>query len=103
MAEAAGYRVVFGSPAIEHRFIAYLVRLDRPEQKRVKDRVDALAFTPRPPGKPFTVLRPPVQIGSLVAQYRLRIGNHRVLYDVADAAREVVILAIRRRAEDTYR
>jgi mRNA interferase RelE/StbE len=35
--------------------------------------------------------------------YRVRVGDYRVVYEVIDSAHLVIILAARRRAENTYR
>ncbi len=43
-----------------------------------------------------------VEIYGYTAKYRLRVGDYRILYDVDDAARRVVILTVRRRSEKTY-
>ena len=68
------------------------------------DEVEKLADTPRPfSRKLFTQLRPPVQVQQYVAQYRIHIGDYRVLYDVDDKKRTVWIFVLRKRSEDTYK
>ena len=37
-----------------------------------------------------------------LAQYRLRVGDYRIFYDLDDERRKVILLAIRRRHEHTY-
>lgn len=97
------YRVRFASPAVEHEFGAYLSKLDEKTRRRIAIRVDALGDNPRPSGKPFKFLSPPVVVRGYMAPCRLRIGDHRVLYDISDETRTVVVIAIRRRSESTYR
>ncbi len=55
--------------------------------------VESLADAPRPFGEPK--IKPPLIVYSLTAQYRVRIGVYRVLYDVDDKAKTVWILALR--------
>lgn len=57
---------------------------------RVAARLAALAEDPRPPGSE--------KLTGLDA-YRLRVGDHRIIYEVDDEARTVVITRIRHRRE----
>ena len=97
------YLVGYAAPRVEKEFARYLAREGRADARRIQDAIRGLADEPRPPGKRFRILKPPVALFRFVAQYRLRIGDHRVLYDVDDARRRVVLLAIRLRGEGTYR
>lgn len=66
--------------------------------------IEELADNPYPYGeRPFKKLRPPVQFYQFTAQYRVRIGNYRVLYDVDDKRKTVWILALRKRGKRTYK
>lgn len=69
---------------------------------RVKSAIDELAYDPRPMGKKFKFLRPPLAIYQYAAQYRLRVGDYRILYDIDEKMKKVVLLSIRRRTEKTY-
>lgn len=60
---------------------------------RIDERVVALATDPRPPGS--------VKLTSLDL-YRVRVGDHRILYRIDDAARAVFVHRIRHR-RDVYR
>ncbi|MCX5666696.1 MAG: type II toxin-antitoxin system RelE/ParE family toxin [Candidatus Omnitrophica bacterium] len=60
----------------------------------------ALADNPRPHGEPR--IKPPIDVYNYAAQYRIRIGDLRVLYDVDDKTRTVWVLALRKRDESTY-
>lgn len=97
------YEVGFPGPAVERAFEKELLRLPRPDRLRIKAAIDSLADEPRPQGKRLKALRPPIQIAHLLAQYRIRVGEYRVLYDIDDHNRRVVLLALRRRSEKTYR
>lgn len=49
--------------------------------------VEALALVPRPPGAKKLS-------GPLAGSYRIRVRNHRVIYDVDDRGRAIIILKI---------
>lgn len=97
------YHVGFPSESIEKHFEKELACLDRNMITRIKGYVELLAEHPRPPGKKFKFLNPPVAVYSYAAKYRLRIGDYRILYDVDDVAKKVILLGIKRRSEKTYR
>lgn len=62
--------------------------------------VEGLSACPRPAGEPK--IKPPLVVYGFTAQYRLRVRNYRVLYDVDDKNRIVWIFDIRKRNERTY-
>ena len=99
------YKVKFPSRSVARKFMKVLE--DIPEiyiQEKIMKEVEKLADNPRPFGKkPFKKLKPSVSLYQFVAQYRLRIGNYRVLYDVDDKQKTVWILALRKRSERTYK
>ena len=97
------YSIGFPSESIEKHFLKELSRLDKPQLLRIKQAIDSLADNPRPEGKKIKSLRPPLAIYSLIATHRLRVGDYRILYDIDDTAKRVVLLAVRRRSEKTYR
>lgn len=98
------YEVKFPNHSIENKFHKALSKITQtPVQNKIMNAVKKLAANPRPYGsKPFKKLRPPVQFYQLTAQYRIRIGDYRVLYDVDDKKKIVWILALRKRGERTY-
>jgi len=97
------YEVGFPSAAVEKSFEKELSKLDRGLLLRIKEAVDSLGDNPRPQGKKIKALRPPLRVPLFLAQYRIRVGDYRILYDIDDAAHKVILLAIRRRSEKTYR
>lgn len=99
----SAYEVGFGSAVVEKSFEKELSRLDRGALLRIKEAISSLGYDPRPKGKKIKALRPPVRVFAFLAQYRIRVGDHRILYDVDDERRRVVLLALRRRSEKTYR
>lgn len=95
------YKVKFPSKAISNKFYSELKRIPTKKvQTEIIDYTLNLANNPRPYGNPK--IKPPSIVYSYTAQYRIRIGNYRVLYDIDDKRRIVWILAIRERSERTY-
>lgn len=96
------YKVKFPSAAIEKKFFK---ELENVSPKMLRDEIlDAallLAKDPWPKGEPK--IKPPLEVYTYLAQYRLPIANWRILYDVEDATKTVWLFAIRKRNERTYR
>ena len=81
------------SVQIAHPALREFQALPRQIQERIRPHIRSLADDPRPPGS-----------RKLVAEtdYRIRVGDYRVIYDVADAAAIVTVTAILHR-KDAYR
>lgn len=98
------YSVLFPTAKHEKRFEKVLHNIS---QKNIREKimtdVEALASNPKPEGKKFKTLAPPITLGSLTAQYRLRIGDYRVLYDIDETKHIVWVFELRKRSEQTYR
>ena len=60
-------------------------------KRRIAPKIDALALNPRPPGVK--------QIRGGDGALRIRVGDYRVIYDVDDADRGVLVRYIRHRRE----
>lgn len=99
------YQVKFPNHSVEKKFEKVLAGIpNRHIQEEIMEDVENLADNPRPYGEmPFKKLRPPVQLYRFVAQYRIRVGNYRVLYDIDDRRKIVWVLALRKRSERTYK
>ncbi len=98
------YRVKFPSHSIENKFNKILSKVPQRIQDEILEAIENLDTNPRPYSKkPFKKLKPPIQFYQFTAQYRIRIGDYRVLYDVDDKRKIVWILALRKRSEKTYR
>lgn len=98
------YALKFPGASVEDKFRRFLSGLPVDLQDKIMEAIEALADAPYPCGqKNFLKLTPPVGIYQYVAQYRLRIGDYRVLYDVDNKRKVVWILALRRRDERTYK
>ena len=68
-----------------------LKRLPAETFRRVIDDIKSLAQTPRPPGCR--------KLSGSRSDYRIRVGDQRILYEVDDVAREVKVLRVRHRRE----
>ena len=81
----AQYTVAF-MPAAERD----LRRIHRPDQERIREKIDTLADDPRPPG-----------VKALHGQpyLRLRVGDYRVLYEVRDKVLIVMVIRVAHRRE----
>ena len=64
--------------------------------------IRSLGQNPRPSGKRSKKLKGQVVVSHFLAQYRLRVGPYRVLYDVDDRRKKVVVLKLLKRDEHTY-
>lgn len=96
-----GYSVKFPTVSIEKKFLKNLKKISPQKlQNKIRDEIKKLADNPRPHGEPK--IKPPIRVYDYIAQYRLRIGNCRVLYDVDDGTRTVWIFFLRKRNERTY-
>lgn len=70
--------------------------LPQEDAKRIRKALDALAENPRMPGTIKLTNAP-------VADYRFRVGNYRILFEIDDDNQQVLVYDIRRRTGQTYR
>ena len=84
-----------GEPAYEIRFrrsaLRELADLQQPLGRRVTRAIHALAHDPRPPG--VTLLSGPERI------WRIRVGDHRIVYRLDDDRKVVSVLRVRHRRD----
>jgi mRNA interferase RelE/StbE len=66
-------------------------KLPKGLQSRVRSKIDALSYNPRPPGS--------VKLSGMHDLYRIRIGDYRVVYQVADTLQTIEVTAIAHRRE----
>jgi len=98
------YRVLFPTPSLEDKFYKLLAKLARKTQDTIMEAASNLSNNSYPQGKNvFKKLTPPLKLIQYTAQYRIRIGDYRVLYDVNDAKKIVWAFVLRKRGEDTYK
>ena len=69
-----------------------IANLEKTDFERVREAISLLADNPRP-----------INCKKLVGRdgWRIRVGNHRVIYEINDARREVIILDVGHR-RDVY-
>ena len=65
------------------------------EVARVARALFALADAPRPRGARKLA-------GTAAPMWRIRVGDHRVIYSVSDAAQRIVVMRVAPRGERTY-
>jgi len=82
----AEYAVVFARSARKE-----LQALDRPVALRILKHIEALAGKPRPPGA--------TKLEGAADLWRIRVGEWRVVYRIADREKLVDIVAVRHRRE----
>jgi mRNA interferase RelE/StbE len=97
------YELVFPSERIEKEFEKELRRLSKNYQERLVTSIRSLAANPHPPGKKHKKLGQESVVFSFVAQYRLRVGKYRILYDIDDKNKKVILLKLTKRQEQTYK
>lgn len=71
-----------------------LAKLDPPMQARIATAIDELAASPRPPGAK--------KLSGKENLWRIRVGDYRILYQIADRQLLVIVVAIGHRG-DVYR
>ena len=81
------YTVEFSSAAAQS-----LKKLDAPRRLRIAGAIELLSVEPRPPGA--TMLR-----GGERGRWRVRVGDHRVVYTIEDQRLIVLVLRIAHRRE----
>lgn len=90
MSDAAEpYQVRFRSRRAAREFDA----LSQTDYRRIRGAIEQLALYPRPTGS--------VRLFDNI--YRVRVGQHRIIYLVDDEERTIDIGGVRRRNEGTYR
>jgi mRNA interferase RelE/StbE len=97
-----GYEVVFPSQRVERAFQKVLSKLTVEYQVAIIKAVRSLASNPRPEGKRTKKLAGQLILAQFTAQYRLRIGPYRVLYDLDEQRKKVILLKLAKRDEHTY-
>ena len=96
------YEVVFPSERVERSFRKTLEKIPPDYQIAIVQAVRSLGLDPRPQGKRTKRLKGQVIVSQFTAEYRLRVGPYRILYDIDDQRKKVVSLKLLKRAEHTY-
>ena len=96
------YDLVFPSKRIEKEFEKFLKKIHRDYRENIVGAIRSLCQNPRPQGKSYRKLTGHILMSQFTAEHRLRIGPYRVLYDVDDSRKKVILLKLARRDESTY-
>ena len=94
MPDLSAYRIEI-APAADRDLQKLQDRIRKQDFDRLSKAIDKLDLEPRPHG-----VR---KIEGADTAYRIRIGSYRVVYDVFDDKKLVVILQVVRRSETTYK
>ncbi len=92
----------FPSAWVERLFQKSLDKIPADYKETIIAAIRALGTNPRPQGKRTKKLTGELSVSQFVAEYRLRIGPYRVLYDIDDQHQKVVLLKLAKRDEKTY-
>jgi mRNA interferase RelE/StbE len=83
------------SPAAYREFVKLKDIIKRQDYERLRNALKQLAQEPRPEG-----VR---KIRGVENTYRIRVGRYRIIYNLRDNEKLVLLLQIVRRSETTYR
>lgn len=78
---------------IARRAVKAIVKLPRQDQQKIRAAIDLLADEPRPPSC--------TKLTGEDSVYRVRVGDHRILYEVLDARLVVQVVRVGHR-RDVY-
>lgn len=96
------YAVVFPSERVERLFQKRLEKIPADYRTAIVAAVRSLKTNPRPQVKRTKKLIGELIVSRFTAEYRLRVGPYRALYDVDDQRKKVVLLKLATRDEQTY-
>jgi len=95
------YEVVFPSDRVERLFQKSLFKIPADYKETIIAPIRSLGTNPGPQGKRTKKLTGELIVSHFVAEYRLRVGPYRVLYDIDDQRKKVVLLKLAKRDEQT--
>lgn len=96
------YEIVFPSDRIENEFEKVLGKIPEDYKTAIIKSIRSLSLNPRPEGRKYKKLKGRLVIYHLIAQYRLRVGPYRILYDIDEIRKKVILLKLIKRDEHTY-
>jgi mRNA interferase RelE/StbE len=94
--------IVFPSERVERLFQKTLEKVPAVYRAAIVAAFRSLKPNPLPQGKRTKKLTGELIVARFTAEYRLRVGPYRVLYDVDDQRKKVVLLKLAKRNEQTY-
>jgi mRNA-degrading endonuclease RelE of RelBE toxin-antitoxin system len=87
-------RLSFPSERVERTFQKALEKIPTDYQVAVVQAIRSLASHPRPQGKRTKKLSGHVIVSQFTAEYRLCVGPYRILYDIDDKRKRVILLKL---------
>ena len=96
------YEIVFPSEQVERNVQKALEKIPSGYQAAIVQAIRALASNPHPQGKRTKKLVGHIAVSQFTAEYRLRVGPYRILYDIDDQRKKVILLKVLKRDEQTY-
>ncbi len=96
------YEIVFPSVRVVRLFQKALEKIPTDYQSALLQAIRSLSQNPRPRGKRLKRLKGHLTVSHFTAEYRLRVGPYRILYDVDHQRKKVVLLKLLKRDEHTY-
>ena len=96
------YEVVFPCERVERAFQKYLNKIPAEYKDAIVTASKLLAANPRPEGKRTKKLTGQLIVSQFTAQYRLCVGPYRLLYDIDDQRKKMILLKLAKRDAQTY-
>ena len=96
------YEAVFPSERVERSFQKSLSKIPADYQDAIVTAIRLLTTNPRPEGKRTKKIAGQLIVSQFIAQYRLHVGPYRLLYDIDDQRKKVILLKLAKRNEQTY-
>lgn len=98
------FEIVFPSVRVERAFEKMLKKIPVDYRTTIAEKIRTLSLDPWPEGKRYKKLKGDEIVAShFIAQYRLRVGPFRILYDVDVQRKKIILLKLLKRDEHTYR
>ena len=97
-----GYEVVFPSARVERTVQRTLAKIPADNKDAIVAAIRSLAENLRPEGKRTKKPTGQIILSQFTAEYRLRVGPYRILYDIDDQRKKVILLKLAKRDEQTY-
>ena len=96
------YKVVFPGERVERAFQKSLTKIPAKYKDAIVTAIRLLTANPRSEGKRTKKLAGQLIVSQFTAQYRLRVGPYRLLYDIDDRRKKVILHKLAKRDEQTY-
>jgi len=95
------YELLFPTNSLEKKFNKKVSGAPMYIQEKVLQAIEELKNNPRFGGGHR--IKPPISVVVYIAQYRKRVEDYRILYDIDDKNKIVWLLAFRGQNDKTYR